>query len=73
LHDIVAPKKPIAQVRTEYTNSVDPSGGYTFRLQTVDVQSTTIHSIKGYDDETGVGSPNGLGFFIGMLVGAHLR
>jgi subtilase family serine protease len=73
LHDIVAPKKPIAQVRTEYTNSVDASGGYTYRLQTVDVQSTTIHSAKGYDDETGVGSPNGLGFFIGMLVGAHLR
>lgn len=73
LHDIAAPKKPIAQVRTEYTNNVDASAGYTYRLQTIDVQSSTIHSTKGYDDETGVGSPNGLGFFAGMLVAAHLR
>ncbi|HEY7049062.1 MAG TPA: S53 family peptidase [Jatrophihabitantaceae bacterium] len=73
LHDIAAPKKPIAQIRTEYTNGVDATGGIDFKLGTIDVQSSTLHSTKGYDDETGVGTPDGPGFFAGMLVAAHLR
>ena len=71
LHDITAPKSPVSQVRSEYTNGVDPSGGFNFKLQTIDVQTTTIHSTHGYDAETGVGTPNGLPFFLGMLVAAH--
>ena len=61
----------MSQVRSEYTNGVDPSGGFNFKLQTIDVQTTTIHSTHGYDAETGVGTPNGLPFFLGMLVAAH--
>jgi subtilase family serine protease len=57
LLDVVAPKSPVLQVRTNFANSVDASDGLAFLLQTIDVQNTTIHSTKGYDDETGVGAP----------------
>jgi subtilase family serine protease len=57
LVDITAPKKPLQQVRTNYVNGVDASGGKAFLLQTVDVQTSTIHSTPGYDAETGVGTP----------------
>jgi hypothetical protein len=63
LHDIVAPKSPIAQVRTEFVNGVDNKQGKLYRLQTIDVQTTTIHDGPGYDDETGVGTPAGPAFF----------
>jgi subtilase family serine protease len=66
LHDIKAPSSPIAEVRTDFVNGVDASDGLRYRLRTVDVQTTTIHSGPGYDDETGVGSPNGAAFFIGL-------
>jgi subtilase family serine protease len=57
LLDVTAPKSPALQVRTNFTNSVDASGGRSFLLQTIDTQDTTIHSTRGYDAETGVGSP----------------
>ena len=63
LHDIVAPTSPVAQVRTEFVNSVDNSQGKLYRLQTVDVQSSTLHDTPGYDNETGVGTPRGPAFF----------
>ena len=71
LHDIVAPKSPVAQVRTDYANFLNGSQGKLYRLQTVDVQSSTLHDPPGYDDETGVGTPDGLAFFIGTLAGQH--
>ena len=70
LHDIVAPSSPLAQVRTDYANFLDSSTGYLFRLQTVDVQSSTLHDTPGYDDETGVGTPDGPAFFPGTLIGS---
>jgi subtilase family serine protease len=63
LHDLVAPASPLAQVRTDYANEVDNTEGLLFRLQTIDVQSSTLHDTPGYDDETGVGSPSGPAFF----------
>jgi len=63
VHDQLPPAHPLAQVRTNYTNTVDASGGITTLLQTIDVQTTTIHTRPGYDDETGVGSPGGAAFF----------
>ncbi|GAA2604701.1 S53 family peptidase [Paractinoplanes durhamensis] len=60
--DIVAPKKPVLQVRTNFVNSENAADGRQFLLQTVDVQTTTIHSTRGYDAETGVGVP-GPAFF----------
>jgi subtilase family serine protease len=70
VHDIKAPSAPVAQVRTDYANFLDSSTGYLYRLQTIDVQSSTLHDTPGYDDETGVGTPNGPLFFLGLLI-AH--
>ena len=65
LHDIIAPASPVAQVRTDYVNFLDNTQGTFFRLQTIDVQSSTLHDTPGYDDETGVGTPSGPAFFTG--------
>ncbi|GAA5197502.1 S53 family peptidase [Rugosimonospora acidiphila] len=73
LNDITAPTSPLAEVRTNFANSVDNTQGKTYQLQTIDVQSTTIHSKRGYDDETGVGSPGGLLFFLGLPIAALLH
>jgi subtilase family serine protease len=62
LSDITAPKTPVQQVRANFVNGIDPSGGRSYQLQTIDVQTSLIHSHKGYDDETGVGTP-GARFF----------
>jgi subtilase family serine protease len=67
LHDITAPKAPLAQVRTDYANFLNGSQGLLYRLETVDVQTSTLHDTPGYDDETGVGTPDGLAFFLGTL------
>ena len=67
LHDTVAPTSPLAQVRTDYVNFLDNTQGKFFRLQTIDVQSSTLHDTVGYDDETGVGSPHGPAFFLSAL------
>ena len=63
LHDIVAPHRPVTQVRTDFVNFLNAAQGKLFRLQTVDVQTSTLHSTRGYDDETGVGTPHGPAFF----------
>jgi subtilase family serine protease len=67
LHDIVAPTSPLAQVRTDYVNFLDNSQGVFYRLQTIDVQSSTLHDTPGYDNETGVGTPQGPAFFLSAL------
>ena len=47
-------------VRVDYKNQVDPTGGYTYSARWFDYdQPLTIHVQRGYDDVTGVGSPNG--------------
>ena len=68
LHDIVAPTSPLADVSTFYVNDLDSTQGKIFGLQTIDVQSSTLHDTPGYDDETGVGTPNGPAFFLGTLI-----
>ena len=65
LHDIIAPSSPVAEVRTDYANFLDNTQGYLFRLRTTDVQTSTLHDTRGYDNETGVGTPNGPAFFFG--------
>jgi subtilase family serine protease len=59
--DTVAPDQPIAVVRNDYDNSVDDSDGITTSLRTFD-QAQSLHTTPGYDDVTGVGSPNGQKF-----------
>ncbi|MCW2787392.1 MAG: serine protease [Marmoricola sp.] len=63
LHDLVAPSSPLSEVRTNFVNGVDSSDGLSYELRTTDVQSSTLHDVPGYDNETGVGSPNGPSFF----------
>jgi subtilase family serine protease len=62
ISDISAPKKPVLQVRTNFVNGENAADGRAYLLQTIDVQTTTIHSTRGYDAETGVGTP-GPAFF----------
>jgi subtilase family serine protease len=63
LHDIVAPHRPATEVRTDFVNFLNAAQGKMFRLQTIDVQTSTLHSTRGYDAETGVGTPHGPAFF----------
>ena len=71
LHDIVAPTSPQAEVRTDYANFLNGSQGKLFRLQTIDVQTSTLHDTPGYDDETGVGTPDGPAFFLTAALAAR--
>jgi subtilase family serine protease len=50
-----------AVVRVDYVNGFDASDGTVTSLRTLN-QTGTIHTRKGYDDVTGVGSPNGARF-----------
>ena len=63
-HDIRQPASPIAVARVNYNNSVDASAGYSAAsLRSLGADAVlTIHVRNGYDDVTGVGSPNGAAF-----------
>jgi subtilase family serine protease len=60
-HDISAPKNKVAVVRTNYVNSTNATGGTQTLLRTAG-DTGTLSSVPGYDDSTGLGSPNGLTF-----------
>ena len=44
-------------VRPDYVNSVDPTGGITYTVRTFG-QDASLAVKKGYDQATGIGSPN---------------
>jgi subtilase family serine protease len=70
-HDIVAPKNKVAVVRTNYVNNTNASGG----LQTIlraSGDTGTLTSATGYDDSTGLGSPNGVSFLAGLAPHSRL-
>ncbi|MEA2254061.1 MAG: hypothetical protein QOG35_106, partial [Solirubrobacteraceae bacterium] len=48
-------------VRNDFVNGVDATDGETTKLRTFD-QTLTLKDTPGYDDVTGVGSPNGQAF-----------
>ena len=50
-------------VRVNYLNSENASGGLSYSLRTQEEPAQTLHSVKGHDTATGVGTPNGPGFF----------
>jgi len=61
------PKTGVGVVRNDYVNSVDATDGITTTLRSIDVTTGTILRARtGYDDITGVGSPNGLSFIKGL-------
>jgi subtilase family serine protease len=60
-HDVVDPPRTIAAVRTDFVNGVNKDDGLSYSLRTMNFTGT-IHTRPGYDDVTGVGSPNGQDF-----------
>lgn len=65
LRDIVDPATTIAVVRVNYVNDVNSREGVYYVLRTMD-QTGTLHTIPGYDDVTGLGSPNGEAFLTAL-------
>lgn len=55
-------------VRADYLNGVDASGGYTYTARLFDFDTPlTIHVQDGYDDVTGIGSPNGAAWLTALV------
>ena len=46
-------------VRVDYANGLDASDGLITSVRNFDYQGLTIHTTPGYDDVTGLGTPNG--------------
>ncbi|HVP03879.1 MAG TPA: S53 family peptidase [Solirubrobacteraceae bacterium] len=62
LHDVQrTPTEPKAVVRVNYANDENAADGTETLLRSFDVP-TTIFTRPGYDDVTGIGSPNGSAF-----------
>ena len=59
--DIVDPPSPVAAVRGDFVNGEDAADGITFSVRTMN-QTESLHTIPGYDDVTGIGTPNGEAF-----------
>ncbi|HET6706587.1 S53 family peptidase [Amycolatopsis sp.] len=53
-----------AVARVDYANQVDATDGLLRSVRTLDYQGLTIHTAPGYDDVTGLGTPNGLLFLL---------
>jgi subtilase family serine protease len=58
IRDIRPTGERLASVRRDYNNGVNAADGYTVSLRTLDTDSS-LHTAKGYDDVTGLGSPRG--------------
>jgi subtilase family serine protease len=63
--DVTAPATHEATVRTNFSNPENSSSPLAWELQSIDVP-TTIFAGPGYDDQTGVGTPNGMNFLQAM-------
>ncbi|HWU46972.1 MAG TPA: S53 family peptidase [Humibacter sp.] len=55
-----------AVVRVNYVNNENAAGGLSYSLRTQEEPNQTLHSVRGYDTATGVGTPNGSSFFNAM-------
>jgi subtilase family serine protease len=49
-------------VRVDYVNGVDATNGTATSVRTFDFQGLAIHTAPGYDNVTGLGTPDGLAF-----------
>jgi subtilase family serine protease len=61
LRDVVALEAPLAAVRVDYGNRLDASGGLVQSLRTLG-QTHSLHTARGYDDVTGLGTLRGMAF-----------
>ncbi len=62
LRDVTGPAPVSAVVRVNYTNSVDASEGTTTLLRSLGDEAQSLHVGAGWDNLTGLGSPNGAAF-----------
>jgi subtilase family serine protease len=53
-----------ADVRVDYLNGIDATDGTTTSVRTFDFQGLAIHTTPGYDDTTGLGTPDGIQFLL---------
>jgi subtilase family serine protease len=57
LHDVAPPNTHPAVVRLDYANGID--GATTVKLRSLDDEAQSLHLAPGWDNLTGVGTPNG--------------
>jgi subtilase family serine protease len=69
--DITAPKSKVGVVRTDYVNNTNAAGGLQMVLRGAG-DTGTLTSAVGYDDSTGLGSPNGVSFLAGLAPHSRL-
>jgi subtilase family serine protease len=62
-HDIVNPPQTMYVVRQDFVNGVDATDGFKTSLRALN-QTGTLSVRRGYDDVTGVGSPNGMNYIL---------
>jgi subtilase family serine protease len=55
-HDVVDTADPAAVVRVDYYNSQDASNGLLYSIRRSNA-TWTLHTVAGYDDVTGLGTP----------------
>ena len=55
--DVTGPGPDVGNVRVDYANGLDASGGLLYSVRTFD-QDTSLDVNPGWDDVTGLGSPN---------------
>jgi len=60
-HDVVDPASQVAVVRVDYVNQQNPTDGLITSVRTMNF-TQSLHTRPGYDDVTGVGTPNGDAF-----------
>jgi subtilase family serine protease len=65
VHDVL-PRPNTAVVRVNYNNSIDASAGTTPILRSIDDEAQSIHTGPGWDTITGIGTPNGLAYLLGL-------
>ncbi len=61
-HDILSPRHKVVAIRRDYNNGQTTADGVTISTRTFNMDSS-LKATRGYDDATGVGSPNGSWFF----------
>ncbi len=62
----VTPEGDLGNVRADYTNGLNASGGYTYSVRTFD-QDSSLTTNRGWDDVTGVGSVTPL--YLSLMAG----
>lgn len=62
------PKPGTAVIRNDFANGVDATDGIITSARTLDARLDTLRTRVGYDDLTGLGTPNGTAFVTALLL-----